>query len=749
MATSSSSPTCASFDRFQVDLSSGELRKSGNPVPIQEQPLQVLRLLLEAGGKVVTREQLRSALWPEDTFVDFEHGVNTAVRKLRTALDDSAEHPQFIETLPKVGYRFIVPVEWAAEDNGGNGLRHLQTQVPTAAPPPPKLRWKLKVAASVAAVAVIASVVALSDPNSRLTQTWLGSSLRRMLVHQPTPVLERKLTANPQGMPVTSAVLSPDSKYLAYTDSTGFYLRQLDSGEVHAVPLPKGFEPIAESWLPDSVHLIVRWFENLTAPPSLWEISVMGGTPRKLQDQGARATVSPDGSKIAFLTGNYPEQGMWLMRGDGSEARKIVNGRDWVLGPAAWSPDGMRLAYVRASPTTGSSRADTQIEVYDLTNGHSDVAFRASGLGDEIAWSRDGRLIYSLQDSGANASNFSLWSVKLDSKTAHAMGSSSKITGGERYVNRISVAQDGKRLTLLRDSWQFDVYVGELGGQGNRLKAIRRLTLDERDDYPYAWTADSRAVLFVSNRDGPFHLFKQGIDQAQPELVLGGDDDLYLSRLSPDGSAVLYVVSSNKGEPLTNQRLMQVPMSGGPSKLVLEGPGIGNMECARLPSTTCVYSELVAGQQRFFTFDPFKGKGVELVAAREGRKFDGNYSWGLSPDGKYLVTAIKSPAGTGGVLRILSLSHSGQRLIAVPGWPNLGGLDWAADSKSVWVGANHLWWGCDKQNWVLLRIDLSGNVTAMPENNYSIGSAVPSPDGRYLALFVPTRISNVWLLENF
>src|SRR5260370_6760881 len=90
----------ARFDSFHVDLSSGELFRSGARVPIQEQPLQVLRLLLEADGKVVTREQLRAALWPEDTFVDFEHGVNTAVKKLRRALEDLAQTPQFIRHPP-------------------------------------------------------------------------------------------------------------------------------------------------------------------------------------------------------------------------------------------------------------------------------------------------------------------------------------------------------------------------------------------------------------------------------------------------------------------------------------------------------------------------------------------------------------------------------------------------------------------------------------------------------------------------
>ena len=131
MATSNSSRTCARFDRFSVDLSSGELRKFGFRVAIQEQPLQVLRLLLQAEGEVVNREQLCATLWPEGTFVDFERGVNTAVKKLRQALEDSAEHPKLIETLPKFGYRFIAPVEWVTN---GNGKRELPNDVPIAPP---------------------------------------------------------------------------------------------------------------------------------------------------------------------------------------------------------------------------------------------------------------------------------------------------------------------------------------------------------------------------------------------------------------------------------------------------------------------------------------------------------------------------------------------------------------------------------------------------------------------------------------
>jgi len=99
------------FGVFEVDLRSGELHKRGVKIKIQEQPLQVLVMLLAEPGAVVTREQLRSRLWPTDTFVDFEHGINAAVKKLRQVLSDEAENPRFIETLPRRGYRFIGPVE--------------------------------------------------------------------------------------------------------------------------------------------------------------------------------------------------------------------------------------------------------------------------------------------------------------------------------------------------------------------------------------------------------------------------------------------------------------------------------------------------------------------------------------------------------------------------------------------------------------------------------------------------------------
>lgn len=95
------------FGTFEADLQSGELRKNGHKIPLHGQPFQVFTFLLQHSGKLVTRDELRQQLWPEDTFVDFDHGLNTAIAKIRTALGDDADNPRFVETLPRRGYRFI------------------------------------------------------------------------------------------------------------------------------------------------------------------------------------------------------------------------------------------------------------------------------------------------------------------------------------------------------------------------------------------------------------------------------------------------------------------------------------------------------------------------------------------------------------------------------------------------------------------------------------------------------------------
>src|SRR6266850_1282623 len=148
MAPETQSPTILRFGVFEVDLRAGEVRKQGTRIRLQEQPFHVLTLLLQRPGEVVTREELRAQLWPSDTFVDFDNGMNTSINKLREALGDSADNPRFIETLPRRGYRFIAPV------TGVDGTAR-ETATGARATAPPRSR---KVAATVAVVVLAAGI---------------------------------------------------------------------------------------------------------------------------------------------------------------------------------------------------------------------------------------------------------------------------------------------------------------------------------------------------------------------------------------------------------------------------------------------------------------------------------------------------------------------------------------------------------------------------------------------------------------
>jgi TolB-like protein/DNA-binding winged helix-turn-helix (wHTH) protein len=162
MAQSATPRRILRFGSFEVDLASGELRRQGLRISLQDQPFRLLALLLERAGEVVTREELRDKLWPADTFVDFDHSLNTAVRKLREALGDSAETPRYVETLARRGYRFVAPL---AEPGPGAPL----ADVASASPPPAARRRS-----SARRVLVIAAVLS----SAALVVLWIGGRAR-------------------------------------------------------------------------------------------------------------------------------------------------------------------------------------------------------------------------------------------------------------------------------------------------------------------------------------------------------------------------------------------------------------------------------------------------------------------------------------------------------------------------------------------------------------------------------------------
>ncbi len=251
-----SSPRIVRFSTFEVNLHTGEQRQRGQRVKLQEQPLQVLAALLERPGQMVSREELRSRLWSADTFVDFDHSLNAAIKRLREALGESAETPIFIETLARRGYRFIGNVEIpAAALVDLNGLKpetdtgRIPTKVaPTSASGPWPWKWQF--------VGVVLAIVVVAGMAARWF-FWRQAS--RSKLSQASVTLQRLTTNAVENWIITSAI-SPDGKYLAYSDKTGAYLRLLSTGELHPL-LPKVSDVTFLGWFPfpDSSQLLASW----------------------------------------------------------------------------------------------------------------------------------------------------------------------------------------------------------------------------------------------------------------------------------------------------------------------------------------------------------------------------------------------------------------------------------------------------------------------------------------------------------
>jgi Tol biopolymer transport system component/DNA-binding winged helix-turn-helix (wHTH) protein len=718
------------FGIFELDLRAGELRRNGSKIRLQEQPFQVLTVLLERPGEVVTREELQKKLWPADTFVDFDHSLNAAIRRLRDALGDSAENPRFVETVARRGYRFLAPL---------NGAAAAVATQPKPQPIAGLKRWRIFATGALLLLGVVVGWVVAHWP-------------RQSSQMQSSQIKQRRLTANPEDDPVLGAAISPDGKYLAFSDKTGFYLRQIDSGETHSVNLPSGFTGVPAAWYPDGSHLVAAWVEGPKAPTSLWQISIMGGAPRKLIDDGRLPAVSRDGSQIAFVKGTKLAEEMWVIEGNGEKPRRLVAGQRSMFGVPAWSPDGRRIAYVIGCYAPEQWQVNTSVAMFDLDNGRQETIFSSAGrqaainagmeLGQGLVWTADNHLVYSASEPPPNQVDSNVWSVALDSH-GRVAGAAVRLTATPDDVSSLSASADGKRIAYTKNSLNPGVYVSELNSGGTRLSTPQRLTLDNWRDYPFSWTPDSKAVLFASDRDGTYHIFKQQIDQTVPELLVGGNEQAMAPRLAPDNSTVLFVIWPKLGELAPPRRLMRVPLAGGPPQMVLQHEGMGNIQCARLPSTLCLYDSRSSTQLSFFRFDPVTGKSEELPQIRIQDEVPYAYNWSLSPDGKILATAKGKTVQKDPSISFFSLEDGSKRTVTVQAWAGISSIDFAADSRSMWAPAY-----TNTGKWALLNIDLQGRIRKMLEDTQmTIGWAIPAPDGKHLALWKARGTSNVWMLE--
>jgi Tol biopolymer transport system component len=286
----------------------------------------------------------------------------------------------------------------------------------------------------------------------------------------------------------------------------------------------------------------------------------------------------------------------------------------------------------------------------------------------------------------------------------------------------------------VRESSQAHVYIGTLSGDGKQLLASRRLTLEDSDDRPYSWTPESKAVLFMSDRNGTPEIFKQAIDESLAESVVAGPDWLSQPRVSPDGSEILYISTPRQASPDTPSTIFAVPIRGGAPRLVLKDVGIWNLQCARLPF--CLYSIFQGKQMKTFRFDVKNSQATDL------HQLEPSGSWSLSPDGSERAITVFDPDQ--GKIQLRSTSTGESSELLVRGWSGLASIDWSADGKSLRVvSLNHA------LETTLLNVMLDGSASVLLSgSNPRIFWAIPSPDGRFLAINEATGTSNVWLVDN-
>jgi DNA-binding winged helix-turn-helix (wHTH) protein/Tol biopolymer transport system component len=760
------------FDDVEVREREFLLIKAGEALPVEPKAFRVLLFLLRNPGRLVTKDEILGAVWNDCTVSD--NSLTRSIATLRRLLGDDIHEPRYIATVPTVGYRFLCDVVVTTDGFIGSASSQTgaekvdsgddRTLAPVSGPATTAVLDGVGPRALPDPIASSGKPALAGASNSKpfrglhvffiaISLVAVGAGVFWSFHRRATtdhPRAEQRVTSNSPEAPIKSAVISPDGKYLAYSDPTGLYLRHVATGETHRWTLPKDFIANPNSWFPDGTHLLVTRLEGPMQTPSLWKLSLLGASPRKLIDNAGRGSVSPDGSRIAFLTSPDWGRELWVMSSDGSNPHKIAaagqteqfSSRENQIFPFVWSPDGQRVAYIeRHTAPTASPAEDVLFSLVtrDANGGDLQVILNDNRLRHALAWAPDGRILFAYrEDPTSDRGDEGVRYIRVDQQTGKATGELQFLTNGAGSIGWMSVSSDGMRLVLSRNNTQVQSFVAEYEADTRKWKTPRLLTLDANNNAAEAWLPDNRTVLFVSNRNGRWTLFKQPMDETTAE-VLVEQRCISLPRLSADGSQVLYQLRTCPVNFLAPVSLMRLPIAGGPPGLVLKEAGILNYQCARLPSTLCIFSKVQGTDHVYVSFDPERGIGRELLRTK------GSFNnWSLSPDGRTLAVfpgdhRIRFFSVENGV------AHEGNAVTLNDWWIPNG--DWNADGRGVLIPSV-----TPTGTPVILEVDRAGKASVVLEGaaNTAFEWMIPSPDGRngILAVEVPGD-NNVWMLDEF
>jgi Tol biopolymer transport system component/DNA-binding winged helix-turn-helix (wHTH) protein len=659
------------FGTFEVDRESSELLKRGSPLRLQEKPLQLLLLLLEHPGEIVLREDLQRRLWPNGTYVDFDKGLNTAVKKLRHALGDSPDKPVFIETIPRRGYRFIAPVS-------GNGIGLGEplaggTTVPTSTGGSERISGRSekgfhssnqlvrsrKYQYSLFAALILLAVLVLVK--------YIKFSRAPALDLQNMQVAE--ITNNGK---VRQMAISPDGLSLAYARDEGLqqslWVKRIDSGNETQLLTPDTVNFSGMEFSPDGHFLyFVRSEKSNPVFSYLCRIPAEGGTVEQLiRDADTAVSFSPDGKQLVYTRG-YPRRKISEVRvanvdGSGDHLLATVAGNEVFDSGPTWSPRNDSIAV--SAHLTGQPRRFA-LYLISLSKATPTELYRSEGAIGRPLWIEGGReVIVVLNDF--NSHRGQLWTVSTSSGEAHRV--TNDLTD---YDSAVDLTPDGKRLAVIANGAVSNLWIAGATDPSHP----SQVTSGEPTLYQVRELSDGRLIAmgggaWIMNRDGTNRVPVRSLNN--PEWI------------EPCGRFLLAVTSTNGEKVLTRVA------PDGANEMALTSGDVLFPACS--PDGQSAFYLNAVHPQKIRKISLLDGS-ISEIADIPGDSLFGNIV--VSPDGQYLAYPYQQYSPP--VVELAVIPSGGGKVInkfQVPGF--LGTLRWSPDGKALHYvltsnGASNIW----------------------------------------------------------
>jgi eukaryotic-like serine/threonine-protein kinase len=594
------------------------------------------------------------------------------------------------------------------------------------------------------AISWLVAAVAVLAITSLLTYAFRGRAVSKA---EPQFVqLTRQVNENR----VTTAALSPDGKTLLFATFGGpVYRRRMDDGLSQPVDALKGLRVDRMVWFHDGSRVLINGSmagARDKYQPDIWVMPADGGSLREVLSGGANGTPSPDGSRIAFTSADGSV--LSLAPASGGEQRQIRSGgQGTTFTSLFWSTDGKRITFQHAEyvppvnlesdPASGFAinRYQYSYESVDADSGNR-IAFAKNFVMESACGLPDGRVLF-LRNSTEQSYINHLWILRTDPHTGRLLDQPRQVTHEDYTLHELSASADGQEvIALRRGNGHPNIYVADLPPprQYPRFRRVRRLTFRDTDEFPHAWTPDGRSVIFESNRNGNFDLFRQDIDQTDAQPLVVSNHTKVLAHVSPDGKWLLY----NQQEKKSAWELMRIPLEGGPAAMLLPDVGLaGEYTCALHAAGRCVMRTVQGKEFIFWDLNPVRGKGRELARTAWTPAIMGD--WDISPDGSEVAIPNHDPRNAR--IKVVPLDARGgtaERTVAIDGLKNLSGVAWAADGRGWYVAV------VGKGRGLLFYVDLEGRILTNLMESMTPTFVVPSPDGRHVAFADWTASANVW-----